>query len=141
MRVSSFAVARPAYYDRNATTGVFSYDAANIAPHSLTTRWTTTVAAGKKAFVESGTARLIRYTAATLAGQANVQIQVTSGATQIDLFNCFLYSNTVNTLVTGSVPTQVTLYAGETLAATTADASTGGTTYIGMFGKTTTFDA
>lgn len=141
MRLSSLSSARPAYYDRNATTGVFAYDAANIAPHALTTRWTTTVATGKKAFVESGTARVIRQTAATLAGQTNVQIIVTSGAVQIDLFNIFTYSNTTNVPLTAFVPTQVTIYAGETLAATTADSSTGGLLYIGMFGKITTFDA
>ena len=141
MKITSYAVARPAYYDRNASSGVFSYDAASIAPHALTTRWTTTVAAGKKAIIESGTARLIRQTAATVVGQANIQIVITSGVTQIDLFNIFTYSNTTNVPITGNVPTSSTLYAGETLAATTADSSTGGQLYIGMFGKITTFDA
>lgn len=141
MRISSYAVARPAYYDRNATTGVQAYDAAPVAPHVLTTRWTVTVASGRKAMVENANVRLVRLTAAAPVGQTNIQIIVTSGATQVDLFNIFTWDNTVNVFRSAAMPASVTLYAGETLAATTSDVSTGGTNYIGMFGKYTTFDA
>ena len=47
MKITSYAVARPQYYDRGAVSTFFSY-AATLSQHAATTRWTTTVAAGKK---------------------------------------------------------------------------------------------
>ena len=47
MKITSYAVARPQYYDRNAVSTFFS-GGGTYAQHATTTRWTTTVAAGKK---------------------------------------------------------------------------------------------
>jgi len=141
MRVSSFAVARPAYYDRNATSYVASYVIGGTSPHAQTTRITTTVAAGKKLLVEALSMYVFRDTVGTVAGGAFILPQVTSGATSVFLARSLLQSNVASANYIASAPTQFTIYAGETFFVDTLDTTTGGTVTYVVGAKGTTFDA
>ena len=136
MKVSSYAVARPAYYDRTAAAATASYGA-TVGPHGYTTRWTLTCAAGKKVISELFFMSVERATVAATVGAAEVVIQV-NAATNFRKINT---SNVANTNVNETVLGSVTLYAAETFTSLSQDASTGGTvTYVVNF-KGTTFDA
>lgn len=140
MRVSSLGAARPAYYDRNATGSYLTYAAA-LAPAGLTTRWTITVATGKKGLIEYARGFVERRTAATVGGQFTSWLQITSGATTGTLLFCNSFSNTVYTQQQQNLASAITLYAGETLFYQTYDDSTGGTVQYQGDAKVTLFDA
>jgi len=139
MRVSSYAVARPSYYDRNATSSLSSY-AANLGPHADTTRWTVTVAAGKKSLVELGATYSRRITVATVAGEYGSYIQLTSGATNVYFPATATVSNVVDFTNSAQYSGSPTLYAGETIAGHTYDLCTGGIVNYTVAAKLTTFD-
>lgn len=140
MRVSSYAVARPSYYDRNAT-GSYQTYAATLSPAALTTRWTLTVATGKKGLIEYARGFIERRTAATVAGQYSSWVQITSGATTGTLIFCNSFVNTVYNQQQINLPSAITLYAGETFFYQTYDDSTGGTVAYQGDSKVTLFDA
>lgn len=127
MRLSSLASARPAYYDRNATVVTLSYYAAGLAPHASTTRWTTTIASGYKAFVENGLTTSRRQTAAGTLGDVLNQQKIVSTPTDTFIVPGYMYNNTVNYVERQIVSTQFTLVAGDTFYAVTSDNGTGGT--------------
>lgn len=136
MRISSYAVARPAYYDRNATSSYATYDVI-LAPATNTTRWTTTVAAGKKLLVEQAISQVYRITAATVVGNYGAQIWHVG-----QLFHTSSSSsNSVGLQYQTQTTGGVTLYAGETMYAVTYDTSTGGTVSMLMNYKGTLYDA
>ena len=140
MRLSSLAAARPAYYDRNATSVLQSY-AAIIAPAGYTIRWTYTCPTGKKAVAEAISVRLWRQTAATTLGTAYGEIRTVVGTDyQINTF-VLVYDNSLTTSYFNACPTQATLYAGEQLTAATNDTTTGGTIAYVMAAKLTQYDA
>lgn len=136
MRISSYAVARPAYYDRNATSSYASYDAP-VGPHGNTTRWTITVAVGKKLLVEQATTQVYRTTAATVVMGCGSQIWYVGQIFQTSSSS----SNSVGLLDKTNLMTGVTLYAGETMYGNTYDGSTGGTVTFTVNYKGTLFDA
>lgn len=140
MRISSYAVARPAYYDRNATT-TFNSMGVNPTPHSATVRFTTTVASGKKMLLETTYLYVARFTVATAVGEALTYNQVTAGASTADVYTASLTSNTVGAQTVVQLPTALTLYAGEVITAVTSDASTDGTCLMRATIKGTTYDA
>jgi len=140
MRVSSFAVARPAYYDRNATSSLGTYNN-QIAPHTQTTRVTVTVAAGKKLLLELGNINFYRASVATVAGQVFIQHAVTSGATTVQLITASYFGNTTNDQTRIAFSGSVTIYAGELYFIDTLDSSTGGTVNFSLNYKGTSFDA
>lgn len=140
MRVSSYAVARPSYYDRNSTSVLNTYYAA-VAPHGVTQRWNYTVAAGKKLLVEIQTSRIARASVATVAGLAYTEIIVASGAANIITQSIQSTDNTI-TVATYALPTQShTIYASENLTSNSYDTSTGGTITFHISSKGTLFDA
>lgn len=141
MRVSSYAVARPAYYDRNASSIMPSYASFN-SPHAATIRYTYTVASGKKALIETSTSYISRYQAATISGYyaADTRITLASGSYMI-LHRPVVIDNTLGPAYFGSSTGAVTLYAGETISAETSDGSTGGTVTMILAAKGTLFDA
>ena len=140
MRLSSLAAARPAYYDRNATSQLSVY-LATVAPHANTTRWTVTVASGKKLQVEALTIRTIRSAVATVAGSYTAEIDIVSGATTM-ISSTHRYSdNTLNATYSSNPYTAFTLYAGEQAQAFTEDLSTGGTVQFAVNLKGTLYDA
>ena len=81
MKVSSYAVARPNYYDRGATSVIGTYESANIAPHGATERWTYTVAAGYRLLIENLLLSNYRATTATVSGPVYAYVVVASGLT------------------------------------------------------------
>lgn len=140
MRVASLGVARPAYYDRNATSSIQTY-VAIVAPHSFTTRWTTTVASGTKLVVEAATTFVERITAATTAAEVYGRIRITSGANVMVLSAQAFTSNTIAVCYIDKASYGTTLYAGESIAGVTSDGSTGGTAFFEIDFKGTVYDA
>ena len=141
MRVSSLGVARPAYYDRNAATGLANYAAGTVAPHVLTTRFTVTCAAGKKINLEYCRANTKRDAVATALATVYVVFTVTSGASTADVVYIMFNDNTLGFLQSQVVPSGVSLYAGETLTAQTLDNCTGGTISYALSSKYVSYDA
>ena len=141
MRVASLGVARPAYYDRNATAINQVYDAASVAPHLSTVRVTYTVASGKKALVESQSLFVGRYTAATVVAYLSATIYIDSGAGSASQGRVLNNSNTVYSSQSLLSMGNMTLYAGEIYKIETQDGSTGGTGWYTLGMKGTLFDA
>ena len=140
MRVGSFAVARPNYYDRNATPVIGAYGA-DLAPHATTTRWTTTVATGKKVQVESHLLSTFRLTGASALGTVVATVGYTSGATTAYVAFTLIANNTLYYREVQSGGLGITLYSGDTLFMTTEDLCTGGTIRYNGYFKGTTYDA
>lgn len=140
MRVASLGVARPAYYDRNATV-INANLAIDVAPHADTTRITITVAAGKKALIENVFGLARRTTAATVAGNVNPYSFISSSGGAPFLEDMVFNSATVGTQVRSSNIQPVTLYASDVLYCQTGDASTGGTVLYRWGVKATSYDA
>ena len=142
MRVSSFAVARPAYYDRAAAGGRSRFYG-TVAPHAQTLRFTVTIAAGKKAFAELVAVRVAQASVSTVTSRADSVIDSTDGVTNTSLAYAAVYTSTVsaNQYVFNASPSQQTLYAGDALKAYTEDGSTGGTVLYVVDARYTTFDA
>ncbi len=141
MKVTSYAVARPAYYDRNSTSTFGLYNDL-IAPAGLTTRVTSTVAAGKKLQLEALGCTITTQTVSAPAGRNIALVAISNGVSSADLVRI----DATNTNVAGSFRQDVkslvlTLFAGETVFGQTLDFSTGGTQYFGLFFKGSTFDA
>jgi len=140
MKVSSYAVARPVYSDRNSTSVLNTY-AATVGPHAQTNRWSVTLGAGRKATMEGAWLQIIRITVATVIAQYNVSLNVTSGATTAVVGTRDSFSNTTLVDFSIAIPINVTIYPGENISAATLDNSTGGTVYYVASGKITTYDA
>lgn len=140
MKITSYAVARPAYGDRNSSSTTNSY-LATVGPHAFTIRWTQTIAAGKKCLVETGQSRIRRTTAATVLGDVVTEMIATSGSTDIYVLNGFLYNLAIGAMDRVYIPTVFTLFAGEVFRATTVDLSTGGINEIILSSKGTNYDA
>ena len=136
MRISSYAVARPAYYDRNAASVSGNYGA-TVGPHAATTRFTYTVPSGKKCVVEAVYAHILRQTAATALGI----VQLYSGTNTVRSVNLAAYNNTVYSYYPDKATTQLTVYGGASFTAVSADAGTGGTNEIIIQFNGTEFDA
>jgi len=140
MKVSSFAVARPAYYDRNATATYSTYNSSGIAPHTYTVRWTYTVPAGKKAIMETATILISTQVVATVNGSREAYIRVTSPSSATIIY----LGNTTNTALAFTfiaAPTQPTFYAADAITGNTFDSGTGGQVYYDINGKFTAYDA
>ena len=136
MKVTSYAVARPAYYDRNAASTYQSYDA-TVAPHAGVTRWTTTVSAGKKLVIEQFIIGYYVISAGTVAGNYGTQLYVVGQLLATVGSGVNVVATNVYSTQTGLVP----VYAGEAIYASTYNYTTGGTvSHLANF-KGTTFDA
>lgn len=141
MRVASLGVARPAYYDRNATSVVNQYSG-TLTQHTNTTRWTYTVASGKKLLVETLEVFDLTVTAAAAPLRLAVAIQVTSGASNFSLARVDHQqsaSTTTPTFVCMQAAT--TLYAGETIYSPTFMDSVTGSVFMSSSSKGTLYDA
>lgn len=121
-------LARPAYYDRNAVPKVLSYAQGAIAPHVQTQRWTYTVPAGKKAFIEEIFAQVRRESVAAPAVRIDVQITYApvSGSNMF-IGLPIIYTNNVGDQETEFPPQLGLLVAGDLIHGDTEDTSTGGT--------------
>jgi len=139
MKVTSYAVARPAFYDRNAASFGGGY-AAVVAPHATTTRISVTVASGKKVILEGVNASVNRQTVATVAGLVNLYANITSVA-GFRLVDIATTNNIALVRERQFVVVAATIYAGEIFDVYTEDPSTGGTVQYIVQYKGTTFDA
>jgi len=139
MKVTSYAVARPAYYDRSATSFSGGYDAV-LAPHTDVTRVSVTVAAAQKVILEGVNMSILRLSSATVLGLVGFHsnVQSTAGFRMTDISS---YNNVTNVRERQFEALNVTIYAGESFTATTTDSSTGGTVYYIIQYKGTTFSA
>lgn len=141
MKVSSFAVARPAWYDRNPATTLLHY-AGTIAPAGNTVRYTTTVAAGKLAYLDMLTlvqSRVSVVTSGNPDDYGRLYITPSGGASTMLLEN----NQGINTIGTGTsnvVASVGTLIAGDLLELYTNSGSVGGSVRISSSIKITTFD-
>lgn len=132
---------RAAYYDRNPLDVVNQYIAA-IAPASLTVRWTYTVPAARKAYVESAFNLCIRETVATTAGDAWSEVTVTpNGGANTFLGAAVFNGNVVGNQGQSSLGSVGLLQAGDALIGKTLDNSSGGTVQFAVASKATEFDA
>lgn len=114
--------------DRNYSTKGSVYDANAVAPHALTTRFTYTVPASKKAIIGSGTVHFFRD--GTSGGAARMQAQLTVTTADATVAACTrLEDSTAAFAVTNNAPTpgQMTLIAADIVRAQTFDLSVGGT--------------
>lgn len=142
MRVSSYAVARPIYYDRNSSTKGKTYQASAVAPHTTTTRWTYTVPAGKAAYVEALNAMIYRDVAPTVVSLAQSIIYiVSSDAVTSTVLQVRTYSASTYVFYYGSQSNIALLKAGDQIYANTFDNSTGGAVTYTIDLKLTEFDA
>lgn len=139
MKITSYAVARPAYYDRGATSFSGGYDAV-LAPHADTNRVSVTVAAGQKVILEGVNMSTQRVTVATVIQVVGFYSNVTSTA-GFRITDISTNNNLANIRERQFVATNVTIYVGETFTANTVDTSTGGSVYYIIQYKGTTFSA
>ena len=142
MKVSSYAVARPMYWDRNAveTTSVFSGD--NLAPHADTIRFTMTVAASRKTFLDTAFIQIVRTSAYASLGEARVGMFVTpSGGTETCIMRQSIIIATTYVYQQFTMGGSVLMTAGTVLKATTSDGSVGGTVSFQAHGHYIAFDA
>lgn len=140
MRVASYAVARPAWYDRNPATTLLHY-AGTIAPAGNTQRYSTTVAAGKLAYLDMLTCVQDRVSVATANPDDYARIYITpNGGAQTMLLENHQGINTIGYGTSNVVANVGTLYAGDLLELYTNSGTTGGTVRISSSIKITTFD-
>lgn len=142
MRITSSQFAsRPDYFDRNPIIRWQQYVAAGIAPHGGTVRWTYTVPAGKKAYLENGFMQTRRDSVAAPAGQALASIRYTPNGGTIARFA----ATDVSTNAVGDKDAVVLgplalLMVGDVVDSLTQDGSTGGVMTHIATAKITEFD-
>jgi len=140
MRVSSFAVARPQYYDRNAAS-VQNAFSGTVSPHSNTERWSRTIAAGKSGYVETAFALTLRTAAATTVGDAACFIQIVTSDTTSGVVAYIQHADNTLRVNRNIVLTSAgLLQAGDIIRAYSFDTSTGGTNDFYLNVKLTLFD-
>jgi hypothetical protein len=141
MRVTSYNVARPATYDRGSVSTFGSYDEL-VGPHATTTRFSSTVAAGRKMLIEAVSIESVIFSAATVAGRRVMFVRIQSGTTVMDIGRIDSpVSLTVGNYVADIRFGAVTVYEGEIVLGKTLDESTGGSISMTLAFKGTTFDA
>lgn len=141
MKVTSYALARPNYYDRQATSVIGAYESAAIAPHGATDRWTYTVGAGYRLLIENLLLSNFRATAASTSGPVYAYVVVSSGVTSCRMGHIGGHNTTVGDQKYQMIYWGTSVYAGESLAGTSGDYSTGGTTAFIVDMKATLFTA
>ena len=142
MRVSSYAVARPQYYDRNAVTSSQYGSPTAAGGDGPTTSFTTTVAAGKKLLVEYSEVSLLRSTVATVNTRNEAYVRVLTNTSVINLARVDgALANTLNVFTQDKSAGAVTLYAAESINGIFRNTDTGGTVEVFLSYKGTMFDA
>lgn len=136
MKVTSYALGRPSYWDRNPVTSNGGYYN-SVAPHSSTTRWTITNTAAQKMFVDSGSIAIMRYTVATVLAEAAGTIQAPLGSS---ILLTLLYSNVVGVSQQVAMGGSILLTPSQSLVGLTYDNGTGGTLLYSIFAHVVQFD-
>lgn len=142
MRVSSLGVARPTYWDRNAVPTVADGNSGAVGPHGDTTRWSVTVAAGKKVFIDAAICETLRYTVAAPIGVYYCVLRYTpSGGSASSILSMNSLNNTVGGVERIALGGSIFCIAGDQFFALDADTSTGGTVNFAVKAHYVTFDA
>ena len=142
MRISSYAVARPAYYDRNSSSGSLGYASGGVPPHADTVRGTATIAAGKKAFIDSTSLSSTRQAAATTLAFGYIYASYTPSGGGANVYLLApQQNNTVGWVVNPILGGSIVLNTGDAVSIGTYDGSTGGTISYYMYIRYMTFDA
>lgn len=133
------AIARPAYYDRDAIPISMQYNQI-IAPAASTVRATYSPPFGYAAFIEVSTMLILRFTAAAPASQANDQLRLNPfyGGVVIVAIN-LLNSNVIGDQRQAVITSYGYMAYGDVMDAVTFDGSVGGTMQHGVFMKGTEF--
>lgn len=135
-------ISRPAWHDRNPAHIQLQWFNNNQAPHTATQRWTYTVPAGKKAFVEAALVYIRRSAAATTAARVQLTIGVTpSGGLDRVLLLAQILTNNIGDYDRADLGQSITLLPGDLIDADSVDDSTGGTINYNTVAKITEFDA
>jgi len=142
MKVTSYALARPDYIDRRATTKTSIYSAGGIAPHGLTVRVTYTCPAGKKAYIENIFTQTFRETAATTTGATILLTRLTTAdANAGTVLRTHEFQTATYVTINDHSNSVALMIAGDVLEGATQDTSTGGGVAITISLKYTEFDA
>lgn len=141
MKVTSYAVARPAFYDRSSLSGRKASNVV-VAPHAVTTRFTYTVPAARKAFVETAFVKYNQVTLPTVTGLVVNSVQNSDGITASTNVSMSVNSSIATlTALTLFTTGNCTVFAGETISDLTYDGSTGGTIQFTSDCRYVEFDA
>ncbi len=140
MKVTSYAVARPAYYDRDST-GTSLTATTSAGPHAATARWTFTVGSGKKSYVETVLVRLTGQTAPATAGIQAVGIDSFTSGVYCSILYMEQTSSAALPKLINQFACMVTLFPADQLVGYSSDLSIGGTAQYIQMSKVTTFTA
>ena len=141
MRVSSLGVARPSYYDRNASPVASQY-VAQVAPHASTVRITRTIASGRKDLQELVNLTVIRSGVATATDRQIIDYSVTpSGGSSTVMVRVVLWATTAQLKEQYVIPAGVTFYSGDIMTISTQDTSVGGDGLYYLSYRATSFDS
>jgi hypothetical protein len=128
MRVGSFAVARPSWYDRNSTEGSNSFSG-NNGGFTNGYQFTYTVPTGKLFNMDSGLVGVWTSVVATVNGLAQAGLIFTpSGGNATSLLDGRVYIETAGVIVTQVLAGTVLIFPGGTIQAYAYAGQTGGTT-------------
>lgn len=122
--IGQVGASRPQYYDRNPVQ-VTQYYAANVGPHASTTRWTYTVTAAKKSYLQRGLVSNLRLAAAGAVDQVFTRLNYTpSGGVLVTIAEATAFNNTVGTQNRGETAGVGLMGAGDVIVGVTSDAGT-----------------
>jgi hypothetical protein len=129
------------WYDRTPLAVMNNYQQ-TVAPHVTTVRWSYTVPAGRKAYLETAHCSLLRAVVAAPANFAAVQQKYTpsGGSTGVYVISG-INTNNVGDQFALQVGASFLGFAGDAFEGSTVDQSVGGTTIMRNFAKLTEFDA
>lgn len=142
MRSGRSANPRQSWHDRAPSQKIQKYIANALAPHSATERWSYTVPAGKKAYVEWMQIAVTTVVVATSGRDVVDNITLTpDGGSAIDVAYLAYFKNGVGDNQQIAVGSSMILLPGDEFASISRDSSTGGTITHVLIAKITEFDA
>lgn len=143
MRITnSQTAARPTYYDRNPANQTKYNNTGAVAPHGATQRWTYTVPAGKKAFIEQIMTSIIRSTVAAPVGTTLNEVDLIPNGGGVNILSLrYMNTNGVNDNTDLHLTNLGEINAGDQINALDVDTSTGGTVTFVKTAKIQEFDA
>jgi hypothetical protein len=142
MRVTQAPTSRASYYDRNPLEIQQTFAFTGFAPHAITTRWTYTVPAARKALVDAVSGSLAVDAVATTRVIVQLYIDLDPAGTNTSIVAMQEENqNTVGIIARAFLAPQMLLTAGRIISMQTADNSTGGTIRYQGAMHATEFDA
>ena len=137
MKVSSYALGRPAYYDRNPSSANPAYYG-QATPHATTTRWTATNTAAQKMYIDAASITVIRATAPTVSGLYYAAIFGPTGQPLLMVHQSVATVGNPQNIPSGG---SILVLQSQSITGVTYDDSTGGVVTYGVFAHGIQFDA